>query len=225
MTRLLLIVMMMWTVAVARAQDDPEYRMEVGVGAGLSGYVGDFNNSLVKNLQPMFSAVARYNFDPYMGLRLNVSYATMKGTSENAVTYYPDYAGTPYVFDNKCYTAAVTYEYNFWPYGTGRDYRGAKRITPFVFGGIGGAYVATPDKGRFTLDVPVGVGVKYRMGERLNLGLEWGFHLTGSDMLDGVKDPSYVPSSGLFKNTDCYTALQFTVTYSFMEKCTTCNKE
>lgn len=50
-------------------------------------------------------------------------------------------------------------------------------------------------------------------------------HLTQSDWLDGVKDPYYIKSSGLFKNTDCYSTLLVTLTYSFWPKCSTCNKE
>ena len=43
--------------------------------------------------------------------------------------------------------------------------------------------------------------------------------------LDGVTDPYLIKSSGLFKNTDCYHILQFTVTYSFAEKCRTCHND
>ena len=32
-----------------------------------------------------------------------------------------------------------------------------------------------------------------------------------------------IERSGLFKNTDCYSALQLTLTYSFMAKCRTCH--
>ena len=47
----------------------------------------------------------------------------------------------------------------------------------------------------------------------------------GHDKLDGVTDPYLIKSSGLFKNTDCYHILQFTVTYSFAEKCRTCHND
>jgi hypothetical protein len=50
-------------------------------------------------------------------------------------------------------------------------------------------------------------------------------HFSLSDKLDGVSDPYAVKSSGLFKNTDCYSALQLTLTYSFMAKCRTCHNE
>ncbi len=225
MKHLVIFIMLLGPVAQLSAQDDPEYRMEIGVGAGLNGYLGDFNSNITKDLQPMASVIARYVLNPYMGLRMNVSYGTMKGSSADVETYYPDYATMPYTFKNTLYDVCLTYEYNFWPYGTGRDYRGAKRLVPFVFAGIGGTYVDTPDKGKFAFNMPLGLGVKYKMSERLNLGLEWAIHFAQTDEIDGVKDPYYVKTSGLFKNTDCYSALQLTLTYSFMARCKTCNKE
>ena len=119
----------------------------------------------------------------------------------------------------------MVYEYNFWPYGTGRDYRGAKRFSPVVFGGLDATYVSGGDKNVFTANVPLGLGVRYKVGERLNLGVDWAVHFSLSDRLDGVEDPYYVRSKGVFKNTDCYSALQVTLTYSFMAKCQTCNNE
>lgn len=210
------------------AQDDPEYRMEIGAGAGLTGYLGDFNGNLAKDLQPMGTVLARYIFNPYMGLKLNVSYGKMKGSSADVETYYPDYAGEPYQFSNTLMDIGLTYEYNFFPYGTGRDYRGARRLTPFISGGIGTTYVKT-DKGAgksvFTANVPIGIGLKYKMGERVNLGLEWAMHFSLSDELDGVADPYGITSTGMFKNTDCYSTLQLTLTYSFSSKCRTCHNE
>ena len=67
--------------------------------------------------------------------------------------------------------------------------------------------------------------MKYKFNDRVNLGVKWAMHFTQSDELDGAKDPYNIKSSGLFKNTDCYSALQLTLTYSFMAKCKTCNKE
>ena len=225
MKQLAIFIMLLGSVTQLSAQDDPEYRMEIGAGVGLNGYLGDFNGNMTKNLQPMVSILARYVFNPYMGLRMNVSRGTMKGSSADVETHYPDYAKTPHTFNNALYDACLTYEYNFWPYGTGRDYRGAKRLVPFVFAGIGGTYADTPDKSVLAFNVPLGIGMKYKVGERMNLGLEWAIHFAQTDKIDGAKDPLYVKSSGLFKNTDCYSALQLTFTYSFMAKCKTCNKE
>lgn len=225
MSRLLLTLLMVATALSLKAQDEPEYRMEIGVGAGMMGYLGDFNGSLTKDLQPMGSVVARYNFNPYMGLKLSGSYGKLKGSSADVKTYYPDYQEQPYEFSNSLVDVSLTYELNFLPYGTGRDYLGAKRLTPFVFAGLGATYASGGGNNAFTANVPLGLGVKYKAGKRLNVGLEWAIHLSLSDKLDGAKDPYYVESSGAFKNTDCYSALQLTVTYSFMAKCRTCHNE
>ena len=241
---LLLALMTLSTVRVS-AQDDVEYRMEVGAAVGLMGYHGDFNGSLTKNLQPMGSLVARYIFNPYMGLKANVSYGMLKGSSADVKTWYPEFSETPYSFSNfadvntwypefsetpysfsnKLVDLDVVYEYNFWPYGTGRDYRGAKRLTPYLLLGLGGTFVKTDQKNVFTANLPIGVGVKYKVGARVNVGLEWAMHFSLNDELDGVKDPYGIKSSGLFKNTDCYSTLQLSVTYRFMAKCRTCHNE
>ena len=209
----------------AHAQDEYEYRMEIGVGGGMVNYLGDFNGSIVSNMQPSASLILRRVFNPYMGLKLDFAYGKLKGSSADVKTWYPELADNPIDFNSTLMDLSLSFEYNFWPYGTGREYRGAKRLTPFVFLGIGGTYAKTGDESVFTANVPIGVGVKYKLGRRLNLGLEWAAHFSLSDKLDGVADPYGIESSGLFKNTDCYSMLKFTITYSFMPKCKICNKD
>ena len=226
MRKLLLMLMVLLPAARMSAQDDPQYRMEIGAGVGMVSYEGDFNGNVLKNMQPMFSALWRYNFDPYKDLRLSATYGKLKGSSKDVDTYYPDYATEEYSFNRNLLDVSLVFEYNFWPYGTGRDYRGAKRLTPYIYGGIGATSASGGgSKSVFTANVPIGLGVKYKLTERMNLGLDWGIHFSLSDELDGVKDPYQVKSSGMFKNTDCYSMLQLTLTYSFKAKCRTCNKE
>ena len=226
MRKLLLMLMVLLPAARMSAQDDPQYRMEIGAGVGTVSYEGDFNGNVLKNMQPMFSALWRYNFDPYKDLRLSATYGKLKGSSKDVDTYYPDYATEEYSFNRNLLDVSLVFEYNFWPYGTGRDYRGAKRLTPYIYGGIGATSASRGgSKSMFTANVPIGLGVKYKLNERMNLGLDWGIHFSLSDELDGVKDPYQVKSSGMFKNTDCYSMLQLTLTYSFKAKCRTCNKE
>ena len=226
MIRNLVISLALAMSATCMAQSDYQYRMEIGAGVGAVAYQGDFGGSLTKNMQPMASAVLRRVFNPYMALKFSAAYGKLKGSSDNAKTYYPDYATTPYQFNKTLVDAGVTYEYNFWPYGTGRDYRGAKRLTPFIFGGLGATFASKANEGAksvFTANVPIGLGIKYKVAPRLNVGLEWAIHFSLSDNIDGATDPYNIPSSGLFKNTDCYSALQLSLTYSFMPKCRTCH--
>ena len=218
-------LMVLLPAARMSAQDDPQYRMEIGAGVGMVSYEGDFNGNVLKNMQPMFSALWRYNFDPYKDLRLSATYGKLKGSSKDVDTYYPDYATEEYSFNRNLLDVSLVFEYNFWPYGTGRDYRGAQRLVPYILGGLGATYVKGNEKNVFTANVPLGIGAKYKVNERLNLGLTWTFHFSLSDELDGVKDPYRVKSSGIFKNSDCYSTIAVSVTYSFSAKCKTCNKE
>jgi len=214
------------------AQSEPEYLMEIGGGVGVTGYLGDFNSKLTSDLQPMGSLVLRRLFNPWAGLKFSASAGKLKGSAKDVETFYPDvqpdvdpseYKRLVYDFSKTLVDVSAVFEYNFLPYGTGNDYRGAKRVVPYIFGGLGATYVNGDGSNVFTMNLPMGLGVKCKLAKRLNLGVEWGIHFSMSDELDGVKDPYYIKSKGAFKNTDCYQTLLLTLTYSFKAKCRTCH--
>ena len=221
----LVTLLMLCATLTASAQQDDEYLMEIGGGVGMVSYQGDFNGKITSGMQPAGAIVWRRLLNPYMGFRVTGMMGKLKGDATRVETYYPDETTRAYSFDRSFTDVSVTYEYNFWPYGTGRDYRGAKRLTPFVFGGIGATYVSGGEKKVFTANVPIGLGIKYKLKERLNVGLEWSMHFSLSDERDGIADPYGIKSSGAFKNTDCYSGLMLTLTYSFKSKCRTCNND
>ena len=225
MRKATLLLLMLAAMLNMNAQTDDEYLMEIGGGVGFLGYLGDYNNVLTRDLQPMATLLVRRNLNPYMGLRLAASFGKLKGDERDVKTVYPSTGITPYSFSRTLTDVSLTYEYNFWPYGTGHDYYGAKRLTPFVFLGLGGTYAGGDGSSVFTANVPIGLGLKYKVGQRINVGVEWAMHFSMSDKLDGRNDPYGITSSGMFKNTDCYSVLQLTLSYSFMPKCTTCNKD
>jgi|SRR5574344_809781 hypothetical protein len=207
-----------------QAQTDPEYRAEVGGGVGLVNYLGDFNGNITKNMQPMGSLIGKYRFNPRMAIGMNLSFGKLKGDNKNVTTYYPVLNDTAITFNNTLVDVGFRFEYNFWPYGTGREYFGAKPLTPFVAMGLGITY-AKAGNSVVSANVPIGFGVKYKIADRLNLTAEWAMHFSLSDKLDGVEDPYTIKSSGLFKNTDCYGTLQLSLTYDIWAKCKVCNKE
>ena len=218
-------LLLLAVTGTAQAQTEPEYRLEVGAGIGAVTYLGDFNGNIFRDMQPMGSLLAKYRLDPRRALALNVSYGKLKGSSTNEKSYYPDLAD--YSFSTSLVDVGVRFEYNFWPFGTGQEYRGAKRLTPYIYIGMG-ATIAKCDQADNTevaFNVPLGGGVKYKLGDRVNLGVEWTIHFTSSDKLDGVKGPYGIKSSGLFKNTDCYSQLRVSVTYDLWAKCRTCHND
>lgn len=210
------------------AQSEPEYLMEIGAGAGLMSYEGDFNGNVFGNMQPSASIVLRRLLNPRQGFKLQLGYGKLKGSAADINTFYPEYPSKGedvYSFSNSLVDLDATYEYNFWPFGTGKEYRGAKRLTPYVFGGLGLTFATGNDNSVFTMNLPVGAGVKYKLGDRLNVNLDWTMHFTMSDKLDGVVDPYLVERNGIFKNADCYSTLMVTFSYSFMEKCRVCHNQ
>ena len=210
-------------VSHAVAQTEPEYRLEVGGGIGMVSYEGDFNGNIFKNAQPMFSLLAKYRFNPRMALAMNLSYGSLKGSAKDVSSYVPE-EWADYDFKTNIGDVGLRLEWNFWPFGTGMEYRGAQRLTPYIFIGLGTTVFKT-DETRLTMNMPIGIGVKYKAANRVNMALEWAMHFSNSDRLDGVSDPYGIKSSGLFKNTDCYSHLRLSVSYDLWAKCKTCHND
>ena len=233
MKQLIALFALCFMATTMSAQDEPEYRLELGAGVGLMNYLGDMNGNLLRGMKPAGSLVVKYKPNPRMAWALIGSYGSLKGSSATAKTWYPSMSERMADFNTSLVDVSVRYEYNFWPFGTGREYYGAKKLTPFIALGLG----ASIANAKLTQDgiqtksssvagqLPIGLGVKYKMGARLNLAVEWMMHFTAGDKLDGIKDPYGIESSGLFKNTDCYHVFQVSVTYDLWERCKTCHKE
>ena len=238
--RVWLITMIAAVVQVVMAQDDVEYRYDIGAGVVATTYYGDFNSRLMGNIQPGGAAMFRKIINPRSAVRLSGMVTKVKGSYDKALTDYPDIdeAGG-YEFNSTIGDLSAMYEYNFWAFGTGHDYRGAQRIAPFISLGVGLTYVSSSTemydytnpqpqsstKSLVSANVPIGFGVKFRVKDRLNVTVDWQMHFSLTDQLDGVKDPYRVKSNGIFKNTDCYSTLMVALTYCFSAKCPTCMKD
>jgi hypothetical protein len=212
----------LFPISTASAQEEPEYRLEVGGGIGTVAYLGDYNGSILKGMQPWGALTAKYRMNPRMLVGLTVGYGKLKGNSDNVKTWYPQ--TERYEFNKSLIDVSARFEYNFWAFGTGKEYRGAKRLVPFISLGLGIASHGKPEGG-IAPNIPIGVGFKYKATDRLNLTLSWMMHFTFDDKLDGRKDPYGIESSGMFKNTDGFSVLQLALTYDVWAKCKTCNND
>ncbi len=228
MKRIYVAIISIFLLQSLAAQEADYYRMEVGGGVGMWNYIGDYNSNLFRGFQPMGSLMLKYLPDEHMAFKLDLSLGQLKGNSKNS--------GDSYIRtkDNTDFKTTlgdmnVMFEYNFWKHGMSGDYRNLKSFVPYVTIGLGASYIDGRENvsgekyNDFSINFPLGLGVKYKIAERLNSGFEWTMHFTSSDKLDGVADPLGIKSSGLFKNTDCFMQLRLYVTYSFMAKCRQCN--
>lgn len=217
MKKLAVIMLMIATLMAAQAQ---EYRFEVGGALGMSGYLGDANNAnLLKKPGYVAGGLFRYVINSRMALKANLLTAKISGNSANLANTYPD--AQTYAFSSQLYDLGAQFEFNFLNYGIGSKYLKLKRISPYLTLGVG-ATLATGDGDAFTLNVPMGVGVKYKLSERLNIGLEFTMRKTFSDELDGLKDLNGI-TSGFAKNTDWYSFTMISITYEFSKRCRTCH--
>ena len=100
MRHALLILLLNIAAAPAAAQGDVEYMAEIGGGAGLMNYMGDYNGALFHSPQPMATAFVRRLFNPYTGLRFGIGAGKLKDTSKDVETYYPATADSIYSFSS-----------------------------------------------------------------------------------------------------------------------------
>lgn len=208
-------------VAGAFAQSD--YKFDIGGGVGMTGYLGDANTSnLYGNPSWNVEALFRYQINPRFALKTDLTVGGLRGNSAQMTNVFP--GEKTFKFSTTFYEVGEMFEFNFFNYGIGERYRKLKRISPYVTAGLGFLVWTVDGKAGFTVDIPFGVGVKYKLKERVNLGAEFLMKKTLSDSLDGdnLKDPYQIKSS-FMKNTDWISTLTFTISYEFGERCRACN--
>ena len=215
------------TRATLHAQD-LEYKMEVGGMLGASCYLGDANyTELFKDISAMGGALVRYNINPRMAVKGNLAIGGISGTTKESEYKLP--GGQDIDFSRTLYDLGAQFEYNFFAYGNGGGYKRLHRFTPYIFMGMGFTFAPEPVDNVFTVNFPIGLGVKYKVAPRLNAGCELSFRFSMSDRLDvsertspTLNDPLGIKSSGI-KNKDSYSFFALFLTYDLMPKYRKCN--
>lgn len=227
MTRFAAVFLLLPLTCVVSGQE-LEYNMELGGMAGGCFYMGDANNSsLLGNEAFAGGIMARYNINPRAAVKANFAIGRIKGTTVGQDNKFPN--GEHSTFSRNVYELGVQYECHFFAYGTGMGYKDSRRIAPYLLGGVGLTYAPKPADHVFALNIPIGLGVKYKAAERINMGAEWAMRFTSTDKLDvtnssglSLNDPYGIKSRGL-KNKDCYSMLMLYVSYDMFPKYRKCN--
>lgn len=213
-------ILTMLPTSAVRAQE-LEYALELGVKAGPMVYFGDANySSPFKNINASASIFARYNLNQRMSLKFDVAYGKISGDASKGNNKFPANPTQEWKFSKPLVDVACLYELNFWAYGTGGSYKGSHRLAPYIQMGLG----VTACNKQVALNIPLGIGVKYKFAPRWNCGADFSVRFTTGDKFDGIEDP-YRISSGAFKNKDSYAMLMFYVAYDLCPKYRKCNNE
>ena len=198
-----------------------EYRFEIGPALGMSGYLGDVNNSNVfRHPGIAGGAIFRYNPNSRIAVKANLLYASISGNSADIQNKFP--AGEQYSFKSSLIDFGGQFEFNFLNYGSGPRYKKYKRLTPYMVVGLGGVASFTSGKTNVAFVIPLGAGLKFKLKNRLNLGFEFTMRKSFGDKIDGLSD-LYGVQHGMAKNTDWYAVAAFSVTYEFSKRCVKCH--
>ena len=207
-------------VAVNAMGQEMEYKYEIGGLLGTSFYLGDANtNKLYKNSNLAGGVMFRYNINPRNSLKFDLCASGISGDVKTAGTYIPERVGMNQEFNNTVWDLGCQYELSFWGYGTGKGFKGTKRLTPYIHFGLGFTYC-----NELCLNYPIGFGVRCKLAQRVNVGLDWAMHFATSDKLDGISDPYYI-KSGFLKNKDTYCNTLLYLTYDICPKLRKCNND
>lgn len=196
-----------------------EYRYEIGGMAGMSMYMGDANKkSIFQSWHPSFGAVFRRNINFRWAFKADLLMGSVSGDTKNTDNVFPHNASAS--FRRNFYELGGQMEFNFLPYSDKFAYLQTSRISPYIFSGLGLTY-GSGEETFFGINIPLGVGVKYKLRNRINLGVEYSYRKLFSDKFDAPYknefnlDNPYQIESGSFKNKDWYSLLMITLTWDF----------
>lgn len=204
-----------------------EYQYEIGGMTGISSYMGDANKTRpFQNPNFALGAVLRYNKNFRWAYKGNILIGGVSGDTRKSGNVFPNQQNTS--FKRTFYEVGGQIEYNFFHYSDKYQYLGTRRFSPYIFTGLG-LTVGSGDETFFGVNLPLGMGLKYKWKDRLNLGFEFSFRKLFGDSFDvtskdgglSLDDPYNIKSS-FFKNKDWYILTMFSVTWDFGVRSKSC---
>lgn len=209
---------------VSSAQTMP-YKFDIGASLGVSGYIGDANTSSILK-HPGFVGEARfgYIYDARWSFRGLLSTLSLSGSTADMEDLLPSINDGAIDFKSSVYDLGARVEFNFLPYGIGETYKRLKRLTPYVTAGIGVCMSSSGGETAVAPNLPLGMGLKFKAAERVNIFAEFTMTKVFGDKVDGplLNDLNTIKTS-FYKNTDWYSRLSIGFTYEFGKRCETCH--
>jgi len=191
--------------------------------------MGDANKTaLYKDVGPSVGAVFRYNHGFRWSVKSNLIIGRVSGSTEGTGDALP--FNSKVSFGRNFYELGGQVEFNLFNYSDKYAYLDTKRWTPYVLLGIG-ATLGSGEQKYFSMNIPIGVGLKYKLRERLNLGFEFSFRKLFDDGFDVTSKTGFSLSNPLgtndsaIKNKDWYSLTMISLTWDFGARCNPCINE
>ncbi|WP_035805457.1 type IX secretion system protein PorG [Lunatimonas lonarensis] len=195
------IVVLGWMVALSPLQSNAQQH-EIGFGIGTATYSGD----IIRRIDPTQLGIqgtlfGRRNFDNAWSLRAGVHIARLNG-ADSIRPLDPMALARNAHFRGTLVEVSAVMEFHFL------DYMAHNSVTPFspygflglgysVFSGNGQSHQEDLAAGNYNTSSPVipfGIGLKYKLKDRLILGLEAGVRASFTDNIDRIaNEERYTP--------------------------------
>ncbi|MDY9917746.1 MAG: DUF6089 family protein [Proteiniphilum sp.] len=197
-----------------------EYKYEIGGAAGTSFYMGDANKTQFY-LHPGLSGgfLFRYNPNFLWSIKTGIFIANVSGKSDDSGNAFP-YAQQA-SFQRTLAELGTQVEFNFFPYSDKYAYLGTRPYTPYLFTGAGVTY-AEGNKKFIGANIPVGMGFKYKLKNRMNIGIEFSMRKLFGDDFDVTEkttgwnlDNPFSIEGSFLKNKDWYSFTMIFLTWEF----------
>ena len=196
---------------------------EVGLMLGGSNYIGDIGSTYyIAPNDLAFGAIGKWNRSKRHAFRASFLYAQFNADDANGDRRREQRG---YSFSNSVKELSVGMEFNFWDWYL-YDYE--PQFTPYLYTGLTGfnysAKVLDPSNGnqisaysdKWSVSIPMVIGIKKSMGRRWVLGAEIGARYTFTDNLDG-SDPDNDIGNGFgnLDNNDWYVFTGITLSFTW----------
>ncbi len=213
MKNVIAILFVCWSFITFSQFHNGKSRSELGVMVGGSYYIGDLNQfAHFRNTHLALGVLYRYNVNPRLSVRANLTYGLVGGSDGRAKTESLKQRNLS--FSSTIFELGAGVEFNYFPFQLGHDrYKG----TAYLLAEIGvfqmnpktnyngqevelrplgteGQGTSENSKGYYSLTqlcLPLGVGVKLSLGKVVGLNFEIGIRKTFTDYLDDVGSESY----------------------------------
>jgi hypothetical protein len=152
---------------------------EFGGGLGAVNYTGELSPGFnFTFFRPGGMLFYRYNISPVLSFRASFMSGTLHANESKLQD--PIAKARKGKFTSQVVEFAGMVEYNFFNY---RPKKELYRYSPYLTAGFAG--FGSKSTG-FQIALPMGIGLKYRLNQRINLGLELVARKTFTDKLDGI---------------------------------------
>jgi hypothetical protein len=192
---------------------------EVGFQIGVMNYTGDLSPGYsIKNHRPGASVFLRNNISDGVGLKYGIAAGMLHGSNE----YFSNTENqmSSISFNTTILEAFGVFEFYFLNY---KSKHSRVHWTPYLSLGLGvftyfGDAAQNSNQSRIQPAIPIGLGFKYQINPKIDIGFEASARITFFDYLDGIGNDDPIGPNYVYANKysfDTYYFIGFTLNYTF----------